>query len=75
MRDRTEYSSESNLQQRNNSLSLLPKGYILIIFLRLFFYFLVTIEVKETKNSKEGGWIERCREQKRKDCIFFSLTR
>lgn len=30
MRDRTEYSSESNLQQRNNSLSLLPQGLVLM---------------------------------------------
>lgn len=58
MRDRTEYSSESNLQQRNNSLSLPPKVvmYLRLMSSFLFYLFLVIFYlVLFAYGTKRGG--------------------
>lgn len=55
MRDRTEYSSESNLQQRNNSLSLPPWGHVLTC---LGFFFIVTRR-EEEREIEKGRETER----------------
>lgn len=57
MRDRTEYSSESNLQQRNNSLSLPPWGHVLTC---LVFFFSYEEQKREKERKKER---ERKREE------------